>query len=449
MPDGPRPASLTSRSSTDERAKPPSAQVLNSVRAQEPRQLPVRQATTLILLFAAGVINFFDRASLSVANTTVRAEMHLSATQMGWLLSAFSLAYGFSQLPLLALLERLGTRRTLGAGLGLWSAAQMLTGLVRGMGSFIGLRVLLGAGEAPFYPCGMQIVRESFPDGTRARATAFLNMSQTLAMAAAPPVLTIVMLRFGWRWMFCSLGVGGLLVGAAWISRSIDRAALDTSGHVVTNAGVPGAWKGLLRYRTMWGMMLGWSGINYTVWLYTAWVPGYLEESRHLDLAKTAWLAAIPFLFGAAGMALSGVVSDWLVRREVGLAKVHRLSLVLGMILSAIGTFVVGHSHTTTMAIMGISTALFFVHFAGTSGWGYAQTMGSNLYAAHVGALMNFASFTIASAAPIVTGWLLDRTRSFTLALELCSGVMLLGALSYATLARPPREGTLLGTVVE
>lgn len=373
--------------------------------------------------------------------------MHLSATQMGWLLSAFSLAYGFSQLPLLAVLERLGTRRTLGAGLGLWSAAQMLTGLVRGMGSFVGLRVLLGAGESPFYPCGMHIVRELFPDRTRARATAVLNMSQALAMAAAPPVLTIVMLRFGWRWMFGSLGVGGLLVAAAWIVRSKEHTFLEKNGCHLTSPGVPGAWKSLLRHRTMWGMMLGWSGINYTVWLYTAWIPGYLEESRHLNLAKSSWLAAIPFLFAAAGMALSGVVSDWQVRRGVALAKIHRLSLVVGMILSAAGTFVVGHSQKTTVAVAGISAALFFVHFAGTSGWGYAQAMGSNLYAAHVGALMNFASFTIASAAPVITGWLLDRTRSFTLALELCSGVMLLGALSYATLARPPREGTLMGAV--
>lgn len=398
-----------------------------------------------MLLFAAGVVNFFDRASLSVANTIIRAEMHLSATRIGWLLSAFSLAYGISQLLLLPLLERVGNRRAVGAGLGLWSAAQLLTGLVRGMGTFFGLRVLLGAGEAPFYPCGMHIVREQFSDRTRARATAFFNMSQTLAMAAAPPVLTLVMLRFGWRWMFSSLGIAGLLVTAAWLRRNGEGATHPRGD--ATNAMPAGAWKRLLRRKTMWGMMLGWSGINYTVWLYTAWVPGYLEASRHLDIAKAGWLAAIPFLFGAVGMALSGILSDWMVRRGVGLATVHRFSLIIGMILSSAGTSVVGHSHTTAIAIAGISAALFFVHFAGTSGWGYAQTMGTNLYAAHVGALMNFASFMVASTAPIITGWLLDRTQSFTLALELCSAVTLLGALSYATLARPPREGTLSGAI--
>ncbi len=396
-----------------------------------------------MLLFAAGAVNFFDRASLSVANTTVRAEMHWSATEMGWLLSAFSLAYGFSQLPLLAILERFGTRRALGAGLGLWSAAQMLTGLVRGLGPFLVLRVLLGAGEAPFYPCGVHVVREWFPAGTRARATALLNMSSTIAMAAAPPVLTIVMLRFGWRWMFGLLGVAGLLVGAAWMAWYAERANLGSIRDTSPAAKRPSAWRVLLRRRTMWGMMLGWCGINYTVWLYTAWVPGYLESARHLGVGKSGWLAAIPFLFGTIGMALSGFISDWFVRRGAPLTKVHRINLVAGMVLSAAGTLIVGRSQTTPIAIAGISAALFFVHFAGTSGWGYAQAMGTDRYTAPIGALMNFASFIFASAAPVVTGWLLDRTHSFTLSLELCSGIMLLGALSYATLASPPPEGTL------
>jgi MFS transporter, ACS family, L-galactonate transporter len=81
------------------------------------RSLRRHQTITLSLLFLAGMVNFLDRSSLSIANTTVRAEMHLSATQMGWLLSAFSLAYGIAQLPLIGLLDRAGTRSVLGGGL--------------------------------------------------------------------------------------------------------------------------------------------------------------------------------------------------------------------------------------------------------------------------------------------------------------------------------------------
>src|ERR1700752_3638481 len=124
------------------------------------RTLRRHQTITLSLLFLAGMVNFLDRSSLSIANTTVRGEMHLNGTQMGWLLSAFSLAYGLAQLPLIGLLDRAGTRSVLGGGLILWSAAQMLTGLVRSFGVFLGLRVLLGFGEAPFYPAGVRSTRE-------------------------------------------------------------------------------------------------------------------------------------------------------------------------------------------------------------------------------------------------------------------------------------------------
>ena len=158
--------------------------VKNSTRA---RSLRSHQVITLSLLFLAGVVNFLDRSSLSIANTTIRAEMHLNATQMGWLLSAFSLAYGLAQLPLIGLLDRVGTRSVLGAGLALWSAAQLLTGFVRNFQSFLVLRVLLGAGEAPFYPSGVRSVREWFTIDTRGRATAVMSMSQTLSLAVAPP----------------------------------------------------------------------------------------------------------------------------------------------------------------------------------------------------------------------------------------------------------------------
>ena len=465
-----------------------------------PRSLRRHQAITLSLLFLAGVVNFLDRTSLSIANTTVRAEMHLSATQMGWLLSAFSLAYGVAQLPLIGLLERAGTRAVLGGGLILWSAAQMLTGLVRTFPAFIFLRVLLGAGEAPFYPSGIRSTREWFSSATRARATAIMSSSQTIGLAIAPPVLTWIMLDLGWRAMFVVLGAAGLLVAILWIALHRARSQtpfaepapppgevahpgapcstqLHRVEHGVTPYPIPpiqppvilssaqpkdppaprpattahtmqppspqpppqtaSTLRTLLRQRTVWGMMLGWGGINYTVWLYLSWLPAYLQDQRHLSLARTGLVAAIPFLAGAVGMISSGILSDRLARLGLPLTTIHRRNIVAGMIVSAAATFFVAHSHTTAQAVAGISAAIFCIHFAGTSGWGYVQAVSPLRYVASLGALQNFASFLIASAAPVLTGWLLDRTHSFSLALAVCSAVALLGALSYATLAAP------------
>ncbi|MCP5699866.1 MFS transporter, partial [Klebsiella pneumoniae] len=61
-------------------------------------------------------------------------------------------------------------------------------------------------------------------------------------------------------------------------------------------------WAGLFKQKSMWGMIIGFNGVGYMVWLFLTWLPSYLEMSRGLSLEKTGWVAAIPFLFGAAGM---------------------------------------------------------------------------------------------------------------------------------------------------
>ena len=142
-------------------------------------------------------------------------------------------------------------------------------------------------------------------------------------------------------------------------------------------------------------------------------------------------------------MLSSGTVADTLVQRGFRLTSVHRVHIVAGMMVSALSTFAVSRSASTTAAVTGVSAALFCIHFAGTSAWGYAQAVSPAEFVASVSALQNFASFLIASAAPVLTGFLLDRTHSFGIALGVCSGVTLLGALSDATLAAPSRSGFL------
>ncbi len=112
------------------------------------------QVTAMLLLLFAAVINYLDRSSLSVANMTIREEMGLSATEIGVLLSAFSLAYGLAQLPCGALLDRKGPRIMLGIGMFIWSLFQAASGLVHNFTQFVLVRIGLGIGEAPMNPCG-------------------------------------------------------------------------------------------------------------------------------------------------------------------------------------------------------------------------------------------------------------------------------------------------------
>jgi sugar phosphate permease len=405
------------------------------------------QIITVSILSIAGVINYIDRGSLAIANTTIRADLDISATRMGVLLSIFSLSYAISQLPMGILLDRFGERLVLGAGMFLWSLTQTMTGLVTGFASFAGARVGLAVGEAPFVVSAVKAVNDWFDVRDRATPMGIVNASTTLGQAISPPLLTITMLAFGWRGMFMLIGIPGLLLSIAWFAFYRDRkdvyldeselAYLKASGREDNPSRISlSQWCGLFRLRTVWGMMLGFGGINYTVWLYMSWMPNYLEAEHQVSVAKTGMIAVIPFSCGAVGMLLSGIIADFLVRSGIPPIRSHKTLLIIGMTCSAACTILVQYVPGATGAAMTIGMALFFNYLAGNSGWGLVQSIAPRRLVGSVATIQNFGSFVCASFAPVITGWLLDRTHSFHLTLVICSMVSILGALSYLLIVK-------------
>ncbi len=180
------------------------------------------QRSALTMLVVAGTLNYLDRSTLSIANPLIRHELGLSIADMGLLLSAFLWAYAFAQLPGGALVDRVGPHRLLAAGLGLWSLAQTAAGLVTSFAQFSAARVLLGLGEAPMFSSAVRVVRDWYNVRDRGLPTGIWNCTSSLGPAIAPPILTVLMLSFGWRWMFIIMGVVGLVVAGVWFVRYRD-----------------------------------------------------------------------------------------------------------------------------------------------------------------------------------------------------------------------------------
>src|ERR1700685_280319 len=199
------------------------------------------QRVALTLLVVAGVVNYIDRATLAVANPLIREELGLSIADMGYLLSAFLWAYAFSQLPTGAMVDKVGPRILLALGLSLWSFAQLLGGLVRSFGQFFGARLLLGIGEAPQFPTGARVVRDWFNQRDRGLATGIFNCASSLGTAIAVPLLTFLMLAFGWRTMFVMMGAAGLVMAAVWylVYRTPDELALTREENTYRTQGAP------------------------------------------------------------------------------------------------------------------------------------------------------------------------------------------------------------------
>src|SRR6201996_5880036 len=306
-------------------------------------RLKTIQRIALALLVVAGVVNYIDRATLAVANPLIREELGLSIADMGYLLSAFLWAYAFAQLPTGAMVDRLGPRILLTMGLTLWSLAQLLGGLVRNFGEFFGARVLLGLGEAPQFPTGARVVRDWFNQRDRGLATGIFNCASSLGTAIAVPLLTYLMLSFGWRTMFVIMGVAGLVVAAAWFAlyRNPGEVALTASENAYRTQGDPPGqrtkvtfreWKLLFRFRTTWGMILGYFGCIYLTWIYTAWLPGYLEIERHMSVKFTGFAAPLPCPWGGVGGVVGCYIADLMVRNGVEPLKSRRYPAAISLL---------------------------------------------------------------------------------------------------------------------
>src|SRR3954449_3086338 len=302
------------------------------------------QWIAVAFLTAAGIINYLDRSALSIANTAIREEMGLTPTQMGLLLSAFSLAYAFSQLPVGAMLDRFGARIMLGAGMFFWSLAQVVCGFVNNLSQFLVARAILGVGEAPQYPAAAKVVSEWFNVRERGTPTGIIIASSCIGPCIAPPVLTVMLLAFSWRWMFIITGVLGVIVAIGWYLVFRDRSDVQLSHEEAEHLDeglekVPSdqrmtakEWRSLFGYESTWGIILGFMGVIYMVWLYLTWLPSYLEHERGLTVALTGWVVAIPYVFGTIGMLCAGQVADRLLRHGLSLVASRKWPVCVGLL---------------------------------------------------------------------------------------------------------------------
>ncbi|KAA1013770.1 MFS transporter [Paraburkholderia panacisoli] len=411
---------------------------------QKSQRLKRIQVVAVVFLTVAGIVNYLDRSTLSIANHLVSQELHLSASQMGLLLSAFSLSYAFAQLPVGALLDRFGSRVMLGLGMLLWSLAQVAGGFIQTLNHFLAARVVLGVAEAPLFPAGAKVVNEWFAVRERGRPTGTFISSSTIAPMIAPPLLTVLMLAFGWRAMFIIMGVLGVLVAIGWyvVYRNRDEVALTDTETAHLDEGMQKAadrpkglsfaeWGALFKLRNTWGMIFGFMGVIYMVWLYLTWLPGYLEKERHLSIAHTGWLVSIPYIFGTIGMLSSGVIADYLLKRGMAPIRSRKWPLCIGLIGAAAFTVPAAYTPSTTLAIVYVSCAMFFVNMSSGTAWALVSVAAPRHLVASLGSMQNFGGYLGGSFAPVITGIVVDQTHSFVNALLISAGVAFAAAFVY------------------
>lgn len=178
------------------------------------------------MIFGSVVINYLDRSNISITASALKNDLVLSTVQMGYIFSAFSLAYALLQVPGGAMVDRVNPRKLY--ILIFWSLATLVQGLLRSFMGFIWTRAIIGFFEALSYPMNNRIVSAWFPEKKRASAIAVYTSGQFIGLAFLTPLLVIIQSHLGWRGLFVTSGLIGIVWAVSWYV--LYRSPQDHSG---------------------------------------------------------------------------------------------------------------------------------------------------------------------------------------------------------------------------
>lgn len=398
-----------------------------------------RHSRVAILLFLSVVINYLDRSNLSIVAGQISDNLHLEPKQLGVALSAFGWTYAILQVPASRLVDKIAPRHLLAGTLFAWSFATFLNGFVASFINLLVLRMLIGALEAPSYSINNRVVTSWFPESNRAGVIGLYTSGQFVGLAFLTPALAQLEGRYGWRAVFYFTGGLGIVWSLVWwcfyrdpaIERHTSYDTRSTNKDRSRSSSLKTDLAKVLGNRQLWGIYLGQFGLSSTLWFFLTWFPTYLTRFRHIQLEKAGLLAAAPFLSAFAGVLLSGLISDFLLRCGRSLTFSRKMPIVIGLLLaSTIG--LVNWFSDVHYVVFLMSVSFFGCGFASIT-WSLVSTLSPTGLIGLTGGFFNFFSNCAAIVVPIVVG-LLIHGQDFAIPLIFISAMAILGILSYVLL---------------
>jgi ACS family glucarate transporter-like MFS transporter len=349
-------------------------------------RLPVRYLLVLWLMVLSAVA-YLDRTNISIAGIEIGKEFAIGKVQLGWVFSAFLVGYASLQVPAGLLARRLGSRLTLGLLGAWWGIFIALTALIpRGAAYPLVLLVLvrfaLGAGEAAMYPATSQFVERWFPVRERGKANGLIFAGIGLS-GLTPPLVTAIILHYGWRASFWFSACVGAAAGSVWYIAARDtpeqhkwvgeaeRALIVRGRRVAKTAAdedspsrhgkheVP--WREIFRNRSVLALTMSYFSFGYVAWMFFAWFYIYMAQVRGLNLKTSAVYTMLPFLAMTAGCLLGGVVGDWVATRyglRLGRCLLPGVALAVTALLLVLGSRVDSAS-TAALVLAGGAGVLY------------------------------------------------------------------------------------------
>ena len=410
-------------------------------------RIPIRYLL-VFWLFALSAVSFLDRTNISIAGVQIGHEFRIDNTHLGWVFSAFLIGYAAFQVPAGVVVRWLGPRRVLTFGVLWWGLFTALTALVPpGMRNAVAVLVLvrfaLGAGESTMYPATAQFVERWFPIKERGKANGLIFGGVGMGSGLTPPLVTAIILHFGWRASFWFSALVGLVVGAVWflVARDtpeehpkVSTAELDLieRGRGAASEVLPAREQSGRKQPVPWAKVFGskeilaltgsYFSFCYVAWIFFGWFYIYLAQVRGLNLKTSALYAMLPFIAMTIGCLSGGVISDWISHRyshRLGRCGLSAVSLGLTAILLVLGS----RAHLAVTASILLACGAGVLYISQSCFWAVTADI-SGQYSGVVSGLMNMGGqiggAVTASLTPLIAahfGWEVSFLTASLLAL--------------------------------
>jgi MFS family permease len=376
------------------------------------------------LLAAALFINYVDRGTVPTAAHLIQDDLGLSPQQIGILLSAFFWCYAPLQFPVGWLVERLGARRVLAAGLAVWACATMLVGFAHSFGALLALRVLLGVGESVGFPSVSKVLATVVPVRSLGLANGIVAFGYLFGPAVGSLVGGLLMASYGWRSAFWVFGALSILWLLPW---SRVRLAERQSA---TYARVDPPLRALLRRPELWGTSLGLFSVNYAFYFTLTWLPFYVVREHGFSTEQMAGFTFLAYIVHAA----SGLIAGWLIDRVV--ARPGRASLAYKWVMGATHIGFVACMVCVALAPAPWALGAIFVYQvldgANSPGvFAIPQILAGPGAAGRWVGIQNGIGNFAGVIAPALTGFLVGATHHFTAAFLVAAVVSVLGVVGW------------------
>jgi sugar phosphate permease len=315
---------------------------------------PARWYRLIPIAFITYSLAYLDRANFGFGVAAgMGTDLNITPAVSSLLGSLFFLGYFFFQIPGVHYAATVSAKRLIFWSLILWGLFAMATGIVSNIKMLMAIRFMLGVVESAVMPAMLLLLSRWFTKSERSRANTFLILGNPVTILYMSILSGYLVKSLGWRWMFILEGAPAIIWAFCWLKlvndKPQDAAWLPDNDKQLLQEKLTAEQQGIKpvknyaeAFKSPTVILLC---IQYALWSigvygFVIWLPTIVKSAPNMDMVKTGWISAVPYLMAAIAMLALSYFSDKTLKRNVFIWP----SLLIGAI-AFYASYLIGPSH--------------------------------------------------------------------------------------------------------